>query len=570
MRRLLLILGILLVTIPASATTRYIAASAGTFTGGSACNGQTAITPATWNATSESAGDISYICGPLTTTAGSVLLNVQWSGTNGNPIFLIADTGASLQAPYFPGTTASAACAASCGGIETIGQSYVIIDGGTNGLIQNTLNGSALMGCLGGPCTQGASGSVGIGVSGTEIIVRNWNVNNIYISCGITNCTDGNAALQNNADIRVYNGATGIEVCNNNVAQAYIGISTDTAESATTPTVSLNCQSNAAPTGTNLFQNTTSDICHHFQPTGSGPLNIWMNDVGGALGYTDWIWPKSGTGCHTDGIISFSDSTTPMLPNIYDNYFHGDLGNGSPTGFVFCTYGTAHLPGGSNCTVFNDLFVGSGYMAKGNDAHVFVQAGAGTPQVFYNCTFVIGGYAFDMEGDSTTHMTWENLVIFGLGSVTNMWAWHNENATVWATLDFTNTNDFYNLRANAAWNYNSTTYNSLAAWVTGCKTGTGFGAGNCDDASITTNPLLAGGYQLMTGSPAIGTGANLTSLGITALDYGAPSTFGYGSTFNGVLRPTVGNWDMGAFPYVAPGAGCKLVGDALGLNTVCQ
>ena len=35
-------------------TTRYVAQTAGTFSGGTACNGQTAITPATWNSTTES------------------------------------------------------------------------------------------------------------------------------------------------------------------------------------------------------------------------------------------------------------------------------------------------------------------------------------------------------------------------------------------------------------------------------------------------------------------------------------------------------------------------------------
>src|ERR1700685_4271578 len=92
-----LIFLILLSALPAMATTRYVAQTAGTFSGGTACNGQTAITPATWNSTSESPGDLTWICGTITCSApGATAFTFSWSGSSGNPITLKFDSGGNL------------------------------------------------------------------------------------------------------------------------------------------------------------------------------------------------------------------------------------------------------------------------------------------------------------------------------------------------------------------------------------------------------------------------------------------------------------------------------------------
>jgi hypothetical protein len=64
------------------------------------------------------------------------------------------------------------------------------------------------------------------------------------------------------------------------------------------------------------------------------------------------------------------------------------------------------------------------------------------------------------------------------------------------------------------------------------------GAGR-DVHSFTTNPNLTATFHLNSGSPAIGTGVNLTSLGITALN----------SDASGVARPAVAAWDIGAIQF---------------------
>src|ERR1019366_4356515 len=80
-------------------------------------------------------GTTVLLCGTFTGSAGSTLLTFQGSGTSGSPITLKFDTNALLTAPYWAGGS---------GAINVNSRSYVTIDGGTNGTIQNTANGTSL------------------------------------------------------------------------------------------------------------------------------------------------------------------------------------------------------------------------------------------------------------------------------------------------------------------------------------------------------------------------------------------------------------------------------------------
>src|SRR5208282_3200789 len=137
MRYRLLILALCLLSLPAWATTLYVAQSAGTFSGGVACNGQTAVSLATANgsgfwgsgATQAGPGTTVYLCGTLTASTQAVGLNVQNSGTSGNPLTILFDSGASLQSPAFAGgNIQNTSCSSLCAAIEVIGQNYVIVD----------------------------------------------------------------------------------------------------------------------------------------------------------------------------------------------------------------------------------------------------------------------------------------------------------------------------------------------------------------------------------------------------------------------------------------------------------
>ena len=77
-------------------------------------------------------GTVVLFCGTFTGTAGQTGFTFQGSGTAGSPITLQFVTGAQMTAPYW-------GSAISCSG-----KSYVTVNGGTNGSITNTANGTSL------------------------------------------------------------------------------------------------------------------------------------------------------------------------------------------------------------------------------------------------------------------------------------------------------------------------------------------------------------------------------------------------------------------------------------------
>ena len=100
---------------PARAANHYVSQSGGTFSGGSACNGQTTESIATFNGATPSAGEKDTLCGTITTT-----LQINASGTSGNLIAILADTGASIQVGGGSGKA-----------IEMNSNTYLLLDGGT-------------------------------------------------------------------------------------------------------------------------------------------------------------------------------------------------------------------------------------------------------------------------------------------------------------------------------------------------------------------------------------------------------------------------------------------------------
>jgi hypothetical protein len=92
----------------------------------------------------------------------------------------------------------------------------------------------------------------------------------------------------------------------------------------------------------------------------------------------------------------------------------------------------------------------------------------------------------------------------------------------------TATNNNYYGAASPQWIWRSSFLSTVASWQSSC---------NCDSSSITTNPNLNSNYVPNPGSPVIGAGVNLTSLGIAALN----------SDKAGNPRPNSGAWTIGAY-----------------------
>ena len=93
------------------------------------------------------------------------------------------------------------------------------------------------------------------------------------------------------------------------------------------------------------------------------------------------------------------------------------------------------------------------------------------------------------------------------------------------------------------------TSQGMGAWETHGVGSSTYSSSYPEFVAVPNGTAGSGNFQLQSGSPARGVGANLTSLGITALD----------SDIGGNPRPSSGAWDIGAYEYLPPPTGLKLV-----------
>jgi hypothetical protein len=122
----------------ANAKVFYISGASNRTTGGTSCSDALSVAwfnnPASWGSASHqiSAGTTVYLCGVFNGRAGEELLTVRGSGSAGSPIIIKFLSGTVLSAPYW----------SSNGAIHMNGVSHIVVDGGTNGVIENTANGT--------------------------------------------------------------------------------------------------------------------------------------------------------------------------------------------------------------------------------------------------------------------------------------------------------------------------------------------------------------------------------------------------------------------------------------------
>ena len=165
MKRLFVIIAILLLPMYLFAEDIYIAQnSAGGDTGADCANSHSAAwfnTAGNWgsDAGDITAGDIAHLCGTISTA-----LTVQGSGTDGNIITIKFEDDAKLSKNTW---------GASGAAVTISSKSYILIDGGTNGIIEATDNGTALT-------YQDDQRGVYIS-NGTEVEIKNLTINNLFV-----------------------------------------------------------------------------------------------------------------------------------------------------------------------------------------------------------------------------------------------------------------------------------------------------------------------------------------------------------------------------------------------------
>src|SRR6202050_4342094 len=131
-------------------------------------------------ASSFTAGKISpgttvHYCGTITgtNTANTNIFRTQGNGTSGSPITILFESGAIVQSPACTG-------ASGAGGCIYLNNAFIVLNGGTNGTIENTSVGdTGATNCLAGPCTIQQGATTAVEVNGANDIVGNLNITHI-------------------------------------------------------------------------------------------------------------------------------------------------------------------------------------------------------------------------------------------------------------------------------------------------------------------------------------------------------------------------------------------------------
>jgi hypothetical protein len=436
------------------------------------------------------------ICGTFTGSAGATEFTFQKSGNSSSPVTLKFDSGAVLSAPYW-----SANGAISCTNL-----SYITVDGGSTGVIQNTANGTN---------QSNHQSSAGFAANGcTNSQVMNLTIKNIYINAGSSsNASDTNGV--NTQDI-VFNGnSTDSVVANNTLSQAKTG-------------VMFCADPGGDASGVQIYGNNISDMDWGIN-VGGGDNGDTMNGLlvhdNTITNWTNWQFPTDAM--HQDGMIFFNFATgsQTLTASVYSNYIYGDLGVGSPTGFIYCAQN-------ASCNMFNNLLVNTGHVIYGI---IWADTHRGGDTIYNNTIIGLSNdFAVTLGTSTGTNVNTpdivENNIVVGPAvgihdysnlasdistSDHNVWRTASGSAPQMAT--------------------NDSTYVSYSTWQ-----GEGF-----DAHSTNANPNLDSTYHLQSGSPALGLAANLVNLNDAPLDLDMSNQPRPGSP--GSPQPAGTAWDAGIY-----------------------
>jgi hypothetical protein len=432
------------------------------------------------------AGNTYHLCGTITSA-----ITVGRSGSSGSPITILFESGAVMTSPAW----------ATTGAINLNGQTFVIVDGGTNGLIQNTANGTAGdPNCINGSCSsQVLSQGVYCPMNCDDDEIRNLTIANMYVHTA--GSTDVTGAPNGSGGIAITHAGSNISIHNNYVHDATVCIGVNEGAFSTS--------------NLNIYGNKTDQCNWQIQIGSAGTLNGYTVHDNEIQDSTRWYDP--GDNFHHDGVFIFEVGSNLITKGlVYNNWFHGDMGKNA----------TAKLYLSENITytyIFNNVFDDT-LQSVNHDGVIYFGYGADHTYIVNN-TFVGTG---TLAGESpittigvASNFSIENNIITGFASGNSMPG--SPSALVY------NYNDYYDItEAGAHWfTWGSNLYDSWASWQA---------SGRDTPHSVYANPNLSS-YVPQSSSAAIGMGANLTSLGITALNVDK----------NGAVRPSSGNWNAGAY-----------------------
>jgi hypothetical protein len=498
----------------ANAKSLYVSGNSNRTTGGTSCGDALSVAwfndSASWGWASHqiSPGTTVYLCGAFNGRPGEELLTVRGSGSAGNPITIQFLQGTVLAAPYW----------SSNGAIHMDGVSDIVVDGGANGVIENTANGTG---------RAYRQESVAIHAGGcTDCTVRNLTIQNLYVRTSASDMAPTHAV-----NCVYWHNSNNLTVSNITCHDATWALAGD---------------------GSN-FTLENSNIYHVDHGVASGPAG----KIGGYKIHNNHFhdfanWDSPSNTYHHDGIHLWGErGGTVTSGAIYNNTFDGDFG-ANITAHVFLQESVQHVAVFNNvcATPIQRTIVSVWFYAPSTS----LPGGPATGNSAYHNSVNAGGHRLGSAIIATNQLQFtavNNIMSGGVsdislaGNTTLSAAGVNHNVYRDLFAEFGDVNTF-----STSGKY----YRALPAWqaachcdfnsklITGAQTtafsavtgGVGSAAPQAGSAVVKDSeldPLLAVGE---------GNGLNLSELAVDAL---APLAINK----NGVPRPPSGPWNVGPF-----------------------
>jgi hypothetical protein len=291
-------------------------------------------------------------------------------------------------------------------------------------------------------------------------------------------------------------------------------------------------------TSASIYNNVIDHACHHLNigdgsnGSSASGVNVYNNTIGPH--FQDWT--AADQSCHSDGMIisAFNSGSSFSNSSFYNNTVTSDMCSvpndpgSNCTGWMFFTGNMA------NVEIFNNVLVAttptSGYESLLRLAPNSFSGAAMSNFKIYNNVFwgndSTSGCdcaAIKMDGAETGFAALNNIFIHFANQ-----AFLNEASTFAAIFGKNiNNNDYFDVKQFGVDFTGNQHYSVMSQWQ-----GVGF-----DTNGSTVDPNLSAGYAPQAASVVLGFGANLTTLGITALN----------SDKGGAPRPPSGAWTIGAY-----------------------
>ncbi|MFA6552168.1 MAG: LamG-like jellyroll fold domain-containing protein, partial [Candidatus Paceibacterota bacterium] len=470
-----------------------------------------------------------HLCGTI-----SSFLNIRGSGSPGSPITIFFENNAKLSSPTWTSSSI----------IYMSNKNWITIDGGTNGVVEATDNGTGVQ--YGGNFNNQKGFNAVYGENLSHVTIQNLNIRNLYVRkpSSLDPVLSGSSSVMCGGIIIII--GSDIIVRNNRISDAGELIGINWGAGATNITVD-----------NNILLNTNHAITIANNSAGGSLTNLTIsrNKIDGLD-----VW-EGGENFHRNGLFLFTNYVDSTITNIYVYNNHVGPGINPQTG----TAGTGGLdnqrplaPGMfKNVYVFNNI---ADLKAPLKWSQAFIGI-AGENSLIANNTVVgwsdssgcyggpgiavggIGGRAeaynnlVNCTGSMMVHSVYEGYPFTNVLSDYNLF--NNEGFKRYASfLTLVNTKGGWDTAINNAWYEFATWQASLTS--------------NRDPHSLNIDPQLVnantsnGDYHLQSTSPARNAGINLTSY-CTIIPQ---LCFDYDNN----PRPSTGPWTIGAYEYVSGGA----------------